>query len=412
MLRFRDSLVKCSYKNEIRKFSDEKKIKKRNEDLGNFKSDKIRFIVIRSEILSEQLNVLRSQDQKETMSSVYKVHVFPALYNGKFLGCVATSDIEKGSLILTENSKMCGVPEEIKGSSKWIKILMKSFYQMSKTDQLEYMTLHNKCINIQDYQNCKEEIEKGLEDLKQEVGKIEHDPEKAEKVFKICCIYLSNRFEDGLRFKASRFRHSCKPNAMLTCHCHGDNDLGQIRAISNIKSGQEINLNYKTDPFSGFKNRKYRQKSLFDGFLFVCSCDLCEGDVDIDGNAYEKYIQEAEKLIIDRKSAFDAGRSLGHLYYSIEDSRKEINCYKQMYKIGKTQNIQPIDLYLVLDRGFFAAIFGYQLYKAADIKIDARNFAKAAEKFGKILGKEIIKTRENPNYYKQYYQNSIDKAGY
>ena len=83
-----------------------------------------------------------------------------------------------------------------------------------------------------------------------------------------------------------------------------------------------------------------------------------------------------------------------------------------MYKIGKTQNIQPIDLYLILDQGFFAAIFGYQLSKAADIKIDARNFAKAAEKFGKILGNDVVFKPDGLNYYKQHYQNEIDKSGY
>jgi hypothetical protein len=275
-------------------------------------------------------------------------------------------DIEKGSLILNENPKMCADIKEVDGSSGWIKSLLKSFNRMNKADQLEFMALHNKCSNFQDHQNSEEFqnykkiVDKDLECLELEIGKFERDPKKAKEILKICCIYTSNRFVDvdsdglgnGVRIKTSRFNHSCKPNAVTIRMV---NDLFQVRAISKIKSGQEINLNYKTDPFSGFKNRKYRQRSLFDGFLFVCSCDLCEGDVDIDGNAYEKYIQDAEKLIIDRKSALDAGRSLGHLYYSIENGRKEINCYKQMYKIGKTQNIQPIDLYLILDRGFSAA---------------------------------------------------------
>ena len=39
----------------------------------------------------------------ETMSSVYKVTEI----EGKGLGCVATVDIEKGSLILTENPQIC-----------------------------------------------------------------------------------------------------------------------------------------------------------------------------------------------------------------------------------------------------------------------------------------------------------------
>ena len=65
----------------------------------------------------------------------------------------------------------------------------------------------------------------------------------------------------------------------------------------------------------------------------------------------------------------------------------------------------------MLDKGFWAATNGYQLYKASDLKIDAVTFAKAAEKFGKILGNEIV-TFANSVSYKQSYQDVIDKAGY
>ena len=346
------------------------------------------------------------------MASVYKVTEI----EGKGLGCVAIVDIEKGSLILNENSQMLGIPEETRGKAKWMKILLKSFYQMGKADQLEFMTLRNKCINIQDYQNRKEDIEKGLEDLKFEIGKFEQDPEKAEEVLKICCIYLSNRWnpnlsESGLRLKTARFRHSCKANAKTIVSLA--DDLGQVRAISNIKAGQEILVNYisENDQFIGFRNRKHRQKILFDGWFFVCSCDLCENDADIDPNAFETWIQDAEKLAIDRQTALKAGRSQGHLYYSLEMSRKELNCYKKLYQVGKVQKIQPISLFKILDRGFFTAVFGYQLYKTAELKMDAMNFAKAVEKFGKILGNDIV-FPDNRNYYKHHYQNSIDKSGY
>ena len=54
---------------------------------------------------------------RKTMSNVYKVTEI----EGKGLGCVATTDIEKGSLTLTENPQICGNTEEKVGSSKWIK---------------------------------------------------------------------------------------------------------------------------------------------------------------------------------------------------------------------------------------------------------------------------------------------------
>ena len=75
-----------------------------------------------------------------------------------------------------------------------------------------------------------------------------------------------------------------------------------------------------------------------------------------------------------------------------------------MYKVGKTQKIQPLVLYKLLDRAFEIASFGYQLYKDADLKMDAVNFAKAAEKFGKFVGDAVV-TRGKPNYWKEIYQD-------
>ena len=96
------------------------------------------------------------------------------------------------------------------------------------------------------------------------------------------------------------------------------------------------------DNFSGFRNRKYCQQNLLNEQVFLCSCDLCENDFDIDTEAFEAFIQEAEKLTIKRLSAIKAGISLGARYYSLENCRKEIVCYKQLYKVGK-------DIFLVED---------------------------------------------------------------
>jgi len=337
------------------------------------------------------------------MASVYKVTEI----EGKGLGCVATVDIEKGSLILTENPQISGNDEEENWlSSKWIKSLLKSFNRMKKADQIEYMALHNKYNNFQDSQNVeqielsKEKIIEGaIKILKLEICKIEQNPEKAAEILKICCIYSTNAFPSGVKIKTSRFNHSCESNATTVIML---NDEHQIRAISNIKAGEEINITYNNDPFSGLRNKKFRQKSLFLDWFFMCSCDLCTNGVDIDTNASE--VQEAEKLAKDRKSALEAGLSLGPLYYSLEKCKREVSLYKEMYKVGKTQEIQPLFLFGLLGRALDTATFGYQLYKDADLEMDAVKFAKASEKFGKILGNAFV-TRGKPNYWKEIYQN-------
>jgi hypothetical protein len=276
----------------------------------------------------------------------------------------------------------------------WMKSLLKSFYQMSKADQHEYMTLHNQFNNIQNLNVV--DIQK-IEYSKLEIGKIEQDPEKAEKILEICGIYSSNSFEDGFCVKMSRFNHSCQPNASSITV----NDQQQLRAIENIKAGEEINISYLSQ-FAGFRNTKYRRQELLKKFVFICSCDMCENDIDVDAEAFEAYIQEAEKLFIDRQSALKDGIPHGAQYYSLDNCRKEILCYKKLYKVGKVQKIQPHALFLMLDQGFNAATTGYQFYETTDLKIDAMKFAKAAEKFGKFLGHDYV-SLGNSFSYKQVY---------
>ena len=79
------------------------------------------------------------------MAEIYKVIEF----EGKGLGCVASTDIKRGSLILNENPQIKSLGETLKEArqkgqmAEWIKRLLKSFNQMNKADQLEFMTLCN-----------------------------------------------------------------------------------------------------------------------------------------------------------------------------------------------------------------------------------------------------------------------------
>ena len=250
-----------------------------------------------------------------------------------------------------------------------------------------------------DVEIFKEKIMEVVKNWKLEISKIEQNPEKAEEIFKICAIYSTNFFPSGLHIKSSRFNHSCKENAASIIMLNGDH---QIRAICNIKAGEEIYITYNMDLFSAFRKKEFRQMSLLMGWLFECSCDLCKNGVDIDND--EVQIEEAEELANDRRSAIQAGLSFGHLYYSLDKCKKEISLYKKMYKIGKDQKIQPISLYRFLDRAFDTATVGYQFYKDADLKMEAVAFAKAAEKFGKFVGEAVV-TKGKPNYWKEIYEN-------
>ena len=60
---------------------------------------------------------------------------------------------------------------------------------------------------------------------------------------KVYQIYKTNCFEKGLGIQASRFNHSCSANAEATFD--DKNEIREIRAVSNIKAGEEICINYE-----------------------------------------------------------------------------------------------------------------------------------------------------------------------
>ena len=301
------------------------------------------------------------------MSSTFKVTEI----EGKGLVCIAMTDISKGSLILNENPQMSAEQRwgEM-GSEKWIKSLLKSFNEMSKANQLEYMTLKNKCSWLIDRNSA----------LKSRISQMEKDSEKADEIFQICCIYESYSMSDGFRIKTSSFKHSCQPNAVKV---QKSISVFEVRAISNIKTGQEINLNLSIDPFYGFKSKIDRQEILLNAPPFVlCSCDLCESDIDIDANAFKALILEAEELANSRRS--------------LENVREQVKCYKKMYNVGKTLKIQHYFLYYkVLKLAFNTAKFGCLMFQAADLKMEAESLMITMKKFGKILGDDAtLKSEE------------------
>ena len=66
---------------------------------------------------------------------------------------------------------------------------------------------------------------------------MEQNKEKAEKMFKILNIYVTNMYSvTRVYLKISRINHSCRANAVF--------GKGEIRAVYKIEEGQEINLDY------------------------------------------------------------------------------------------------------------------------------------------------------------------------
>ena len=73
-------------------------------------------------------------------------------------------------------------------------------------------------------------------------------------------IYKTNCNSRGVAIHISRFNHSCAPNAENVWRS-GENDACEIRAVSKIKPGDEITVNYNPVEIV-LKNLKIRQGTI------------------------------------------------------------------------------------------------------------------------------------------------------
>ena len=75
-----------------------------------------------------------------------------------------------------------------------------------------------------------------------------------------------------------------------------------------------------------------------------------------------------------------------------------IDTYKQLYKLGKMMKAPLTCLYVFLKKGYETSRYGYRAsiftendQNSEEFKKDCIVFSKAAEAFGKLLGKELVR---------------------
>ena len=187
---------------------------------------------------------------------------------GKGLGCVALKNIKAGTIILQEKAIM--LTSEISGIDGGMDIrkLIQNFNKLKRTEQDEYMKLHNKYNNLEilseeeknNYLMAKKRIEE-ISDLS-EKGKI--------AILNVVGIFNTNGFSSGIGLKSSRFNHSCCSNAESIFDENKNSD--RIMAVSKIKSGDEITISYAPVDLP-MQTRQVRQKQLL-GKLVLNSQDI------------------------------------------------------------------------------------------------------------------------------------------
>ena len=80
--------------------------------------------------------------------------------------------------------------------------------------------------------------------------------------------------QDGNFLRASRFNHSCVPNAYFTFNQHLGQGRLTIHVIQDIALHEEIVINYFSS--DSYKPRVTRQARLFNTYGFNCDCPACD----------------------------------------------------------------------------------------------------------------------------------------
>ena len=116
--------------------------------------------------------------------------------------------------------------------------------------------------------------------------------------FGIDCYYTENKENDieiahsgsGLYVEASVFDHNCVPNATAS----GDGLLLEIRALSSIKKGDQIYIDYLQDVLC----RNERMTILQERYFFRCQCE--HGCSDQQTDPFDKSLDFKRYSVLDR----------------------------------------------------------------------------------------------------------------
>ena len=195
---------------------------------------------------SDLADLYLQDDPDSPLFSIY-TPASPGLQNCK--GAFATRDIRRGDLILSEKpifSVPSNAPQPLRHTS-----IEAAVGKLSPTHLDNYLSLqnsHNKC-------SCS---------LRPLPG-----------------IFNTNAFgvsdSAGICLRASRFNHSCSPNARFTFN----SNTGDIRiyALGTIPRGDEIFIAYTPEDLLGRRlygsPRQLRQATLRNQYHFTCECSVC-----------------------------------------------------------------------------------------------------------------------------------------
>jgi hypothetical protein len=177
-------------------------------------------------------------------SSFFTVRTSTAVQNGT--GAFATRDIQKRDLILSEKPMFC-IPTDVPEPLRYISI-ESVVRKLSPTHLDHYLSLQNSHTECSCFPNLL-------------VG-----------IFSTNAYAVTND-DSVICLRASRFNHSCFPNARFEL----DSNTGELRiyALGTIPRGEEIFIAYINNVYLWSKPRQSRQAVLLPRYHFTCACSVC-----------------------------------------------------------------------------------------------------------------------------------------
>jgi len=301
---------------------------------------------------------------------------------GKGLGCIANSQIKRGTLIEKEEPALKLSTGELSTNNFKLyfgkaqaQAIIDNFNKMEKSCKEEYLNLSNK-ITLVDSD--------GFNPAEAICSKLDLVDINLETAVQVLQIYSTNAFDNGVFLKMSRFNHSCVANAEY--FWNDKDNVREIRSISTIAKGEEITISYIGVEL---EDTNERRKKLF-YYLFDCNCPGC--------NLSDEDMIEEKKLC---KKMRALEEKLDSFYEQFENIENGLVCLKEMYKIAKTLKTLRISSILakIVGPGFDVACQGYYFSKNKSKKekfyADIQNFSSVALKLSTMLyGRENEITKE------------------
>jgi len=266
----------------------------------------------------------------------------------KGTGCVASVDLEPGTLVLREEPALYVTPD-LDGHAETIN----AFAELTKEEQNKILELCN--VYTVEESLWTETMRKELNVCADEAGDISYTGVSTDTALKVWQIWLTNAYDQGIFLLLSRFNHSCKPNTEYFWNTDLEGWALDVRTVRQIRTGEELTVCYR----SFWPNTTAeRQSMLKGGYNFDCRCEGC----DISEEDKKQEIEDCKKFkdCLEKKVA-----SMKH-----DDLEKCLYFIKEMLQLSKeikTISLKNV-LSMIIEEGFEVS---------SEILETARNTSKA-----------------------------------